>query len=268
MYSKIIFFLIILLFVKVYNDKKYRVKEGFFKEIPYHPHLDIRYGKKDPKCNCKTLCFGCGMDKKDIHKTLIYLLKKLMDYSDKRGIKPILMYGNLIGYYFNGKMLPWDDDIDMILLKQSADKLENYEGEDFLIEVNPNGINYSEKDWKNKISARVISKTNGIFIDLTFYIEKGDYYVCKDGNKFLKSDVLPINGEEGLKKGFFEGVEVWLPNNIENCLRKRYGENVFTPLETEGFKFNKETKEWSEVKIVEENQICKRCYRNPCNCLN
>ena len=54
-----------------------------------------------------------------------------MEYSDKRGIKPILMYGNLIGYYFNGKMLPWDDDIDMILLKQSADKLENYEGERF-----------------------------------------------------------------------------------------------------------------------------------------
>ena len=62
MYSKIIFFLIIMLFVKLYNDKKDRVTEGFFKEIPYHPHLDIRYGKRDPKCNCKTLCFGCGMD--------------------------------------------------------------------------------------------------------------------------------------------------------------------------------------------------------------
>ena len=192
------------------------------------------------------------MEQKDIHSTLIYLLKKLMDYSNKRNIKPILMFGNLIGYYFNGKMLPWDDDIDMILLKESADKLENYEEEDFIIEVNPNCKNYSEKDWKNKISGRVISKKYGVFIDLTFYVEKDKHFICKDGNKFLKSDILPINGEKGLKKGFFEGIEVWLPNNIENCLRKRYGENVFTPLETEGFKFNKETKEWSENTIAEK----------------
>ena len=267
MYHKLIFSFLLLIILKIYAKKKNnQVNNGFFKEIPYHPHLDIRYGKKHPKCNCQTLCFGCGMNNKEIHQTLIYLLKKLMEYSNERDIKPILMYGNLIGYYFNKQMLPWDDDIDMILLQNSAEKLENYDGGDFIIEINPNGKNYSEIDWKNKISARVISKLNGIFIDLTFYIKKNDYYICKDGNKFLVSDITSNNGEDGLQKGLFEEVEVWLPNNIENCLTKRYGKNVLTPLESEGFKFNKKTKEWKEIKIIQDKQICRKCYYNPCNC--
>ena len=169
-----------------------------------------------------------------------------MDYSNKNKIKPILMYGGLIGYYFNKKLLPWDDDIDMILLKTSSEKLKNYEDDEILIEVNPNSNNYSETDSQNKISSRVISKENGLFIDLTFFIEKGKYYVCKDGNKFIKTDIIKNNDEQYLKQGIFEGISVWIPNNIENCLKTKYGQNVFIPLKNKGFTFNKQTKTWDK----------------------
>ena len=264
----LLFIVFITVFIKrkISNFNIYSLNTKFFNEVPYHPHLDARFGKKDPSCDCKSLCFSCGINQGELHKTLIYLLKKFMKYSHKRGIKPILMYGNLIGYYFNGQMLPWDDDIDLILVGDSIHKMENYETKDYLIEVNPYSYIYDERDNKNKISARVISKKNGIFIDLTFYKEKNGYLFCKDGNKFLISDVLPKGGEIKLKKGKFEGIEIYLPNKIKNCLRKRYGENVFTPLDTEGYKFNYETKEWEKNEIIESKKICCKCYRRPCSC--
>ena len=213
------------------KNKKTKNKK-FFKELPNHNHLDYRYGK---------------LNNQNKHKTLIYLLKRFMDYSHENKIKPILMYGGLIGYYFNNKLLPWDDDIDMILLKPSSDKLKNYEDDKILIEVNPNCNNYSVTDSQNKISSRVISKENGLFIDLTFFIEQGNYWVCKDGNKFIKKDIIQYNDEKYLKRGIFEGISVWIPNNIENCLRTKYGENVFTPLKNKGFIFNKKTKTWKKI---------------------
>ena len=152
------------------------------------------------------------------------------------------MYGGLIGYYFNGKLLPWDDDIDMILIGNCVNKIKNYQGKKYIIEVNPNNNIYSEKDWRNKISARVISKLNGIFIDITFYTEKNKYLICKDGNKYLKKDIIPTN--KILKKGFFEGIQVYLPNNIKQCLITRYGYNVLKPLKDKGYIFDSQNKNW------------------------
>ena len=238
----LIFFCIIIL-INYYQKNKYFF-HGFFKEIPHHPHLDYRYGKISKNCKSETLCFGCGISKEETHHTLRYLLKKLMKYSEKRGIKPILMYGGLIGYYFNGKLLPWDDDIDMILIGKCVNKIKNYQGKKYIIEVNPNSHIYSEKDWRNKISARVISKLNGIFIDLTFYIEKNKYLVCKDGNKFLKENIIPK--DKNLKKGIFEDIQVYLPNNIKQCLITRYGIKVLKPLQNKGYNFNDRDKIWEK----------------------
>ena len=234
-------FVCIIILINYYQKHKY-LFYGFFKEIPYHPHLDYRYGKISKNCKSKTLCFGCGISKEETHYTLRYLLKKLMNYSNKIGIKPILMYGGLIGYYFNGELLPWDDDIDMILVGNCINKIKNYQGKKYIIEVNPNSHIYSEKDWRNKISARVISKINGVFIDITFYTEKGKYLICKDGNKYLKQYIVPSNNI--IKEGIFEGIKVFLPNNIEKCLIERYGKEVFIPLENKGYTFNEKKKKW------------------------
>ena len=47
---------------------------------------------------------------------------------------------------------------------------------------------------------------------------------------------------------------------------KHHGENVFTPLDSEGYKFNDETKEWEDNVIIKENRICCICYNRPCKC--
>ena len=208
----------------LYNPLQHSfIKHKFFNELPGNPHLDIRYGKNN-------------IDIHEIHHTLKDLLYFFMNYCKKNDIKPILMYGALIGYYFNKKMLPWDDDIDIILLEPCISKMKNYEDTNYLVEINPNS-NYDINDIDNVISARVISKKNGLFIDIAYFKKIDEKLYCKDGNIYNVNDILPF------KKGIFEGIDVYLPNNIENCLIKRYGNNVLKPVYN-NWKFDYKTKEW------------------------
>ena len=156
-------------------------------------------------------------------KTLNDLLKFFIDYCKKNNLKPILMHGGLIGYYFNNKMLPWDDDIDIILIEDSIFNMRNYEDNDFIVEINPNSNNYSIEDVNNKISSRVISKRNGMFIDITYFKKIKNKYICKDGHIYNINDIIPI------KKTIFEDYELYVPNNIKNVLIKEYGEKVLLP---------------------------------------
>ena len=219
---------------EVYNYEKINPK--FFKEINFSNHLDIRYGKKN-------------ISSEENKSTLIYLLKIFSQYCKEKNIKMIIMHGSLIGYYFNKKILPWDDDIDIILVGDDSYKLKNYNGSDYIIEVNPNSINRSKKDINNVIDSRVISKTNGIFIDITYFFGQ-DILCAKDKHCYKSEYILP------LKKSIFENIDVWVPNDIKNCLVQEYGQKVLK--NTFGkWVFNENTKEWVPNKILFSNIICK-----------
>ena len=114
--------------------------------------------------------------------------------------------------------------------------MKNYEDTNYLVEINPNS-NYDINDIDNVISARVISKKNGLFIDITYFKKIDEKLYCKDRHVYNVNDILP------LKKGIFEGIDIYLPNNIENCLIKEYGYNVLKPVYN-NWKFDYKTKEW------------------------
>ena len=214
MYPVVILLIIIIISYKIYFLK---LKESFknpkfFKELKGYPHLDARY----------------GILKEHIgHSDLIYTLKFFTKYCKERHIKPIIMHGSLIGLYFNNDILPWDDDIDIILIGNCITNLTNYENLNFLIEINPNSHNRSKKDTNNIIDARVINKNSGVFIDITFfyqYISNGVRKLrAKDNHIYNYDDIYP------LKKSTFCGCNVFTPSNVEKCLIQEYGKNVLLP---------------------------------------
>jgi phosphorylcholine metabolism protein LicD len=224
----IIIFLIVLLVMYRVSFKQEQFyspahNEKFFKELESNPHLDARYGIKNITAD-------------EIQNTLRKLLKHFSEHCEKIGIQPILMYGTLIGHYFNKKMLPWDDDIDLILLEDSVSKLKNVDHDEFIIEINPNSADRSIKDTPNVIDARVISKTNGVFIDITFLYGE-DILKAKDQNIYSEDDILP------LKKDVFEESGFYVPNNVKKCLVQRYGEKVLLP-SFNNWIFSEESNEW------------------------
>lgn len=196
-----------------YNNEKF-INKKFFNELKDNNHLDKRYGV-------------IGLSNKEKHDSLIKILKFFNNYCLKNNIKPIIMHGSLIGLYFNNSILPWDDDIDIILIDDSIDKIKNYETDNYIIEVNPFSKNRSKKDINNVIDARVISKNTGIFIDITFfykYIENGVHKLtAKDTHTYNYNDICPI------KKSIFCGESIYIPNNVKKCLIQEYGKNVLLP---------------------------------------
>ena len=136
----------------------------FFKELKNNPHLDIRYGRKK-------------ISKNIIHSQLKLLLFETVNIFDKIDIPCIIMHGSLIGWYFGKKILPWDDDIDIVILDEHREKLKTlhgYQNNNILIEVNP-VIDTIKRDPDNIIEARIICKNTGVFIDIT-NLSKGNIF--------------------------------------------------------------------------------------------
>ena len=194
----------------------------FFKEMLHNSHRDRRYGNKN---KYKPII---------VNKILISLLDILVKICEKNDIKCILAHGTLIGHYFNKKMLPWDDDIDLVLIGDSIKnflQLNKIQNKYFIIEINPNYINRSKNDRMNVIDARIICKHTGYFIDVTFLTINNKYSKeqnktvinCKSPHYYFLDDFLPLNKDE------FEGINVYVPNKIEKVLQYEYGKKVFLP---------------------------------------
>lgn len=210
----LIYFLIYFLFynnILPYNP--------FFKLVMFRPHLDLEYGNTDRLDSLESELTGA--------------LNALVFIAKSKRVKITLMYGSLIGYYFGGRILPWDDDIDVVVVGEeeilALVSLNGWESKDFVFKVNPNYINKNTNDRWNRIDARMISKYNGVFIDVTFLWKSGDTHFAKDGNRYSNDMILPLHPVA------FCGIDVFVPNDIRKCLTQRYGQKVLHQ-GVEGFK--------------------------------
>ncbi len=77
-------------------------------------HADIRYMKP------ATGAF------RDRQLELVKTTAEFLDKIDELGIRPILYGGNLIGYVRHNGFIPWDDDLDFLLIRRDYERLKNY----------------------------------------------------------------------------------------------------------------------------------------------
>jgi phosphorylcholine metabolism protein LicD len=144
-------------------------------------------------------------------------------------IQFVLMYGGLIGYYMNRELLPFDDDLDLVVIGENSiheliDK-DGWETDEFLFEVQPwclkRGIidTHISRLINRSIDARMICKQTGMFIDLTFLynVPSTDTYQARDFNAYDGKHLLP------LRIGKIHGRSIYIPQNVEQTLKKRYG---------------------------------------------
>jgi hypothetical protein len=190
--------------------------EKFFHEMKNNPHLDSTYGTS--ACSLETL-----------HVELRMLFTFFLSLTKSVHVHPVLMYGGLIGYHLNGEMLPWDDDLDMIVIGEEEIRrlvsMDGWENDQCVFKVNPNYINKDPKDENNKMDARLISKRCGVFIDVMFFWPSvnSDHYWAKDGNTYQREHLLPLRTIR------FMNAVAYIPNQYVKCLEKRYGPYVCVP---------------------------------------
>lgn len=62
----------------------------------------------------------------EIHEGTLEILKKIISICDGIGVNYFLAYGTLIGAVRHGGFIPWDDDLDLIMLRPDYEKFLDY----------------------------------------------------------------------------------------------------------------------------------------------
>ena len=206
---KIVIILITILIVLIYfrriNDldrwnKVYKNLPGVYGVDPFDP-------------------FGDVWDENTTNKIKM-LLNKVFNICKTENIKCFIAFGSLLGWKrHNKKVIPWDDDMDVLVDQQDADKLIKLLKEDSSLIISDG----TGKIYDSKISFKDGNEIPRYtytypFIDIFKYIDnKTSINIPKTNNK------IDINVE--LVLDTFEGVDVFVPKNVDKFLNIWYSKN-------------------------------------------
>ncbi|KAF7719900.1 Uncharacterized protein PECH_004204 [Penicillium ucsense] len=179
------------------------------------------------------------------------------------GAETWIMHGTLLAWWWNQKIFPWDNDLDVQISEPTIHFLADYYnmtqhhfdipgvsgGRTYLLEINPHYVVRSTQDRLNVIDGRWIDTSSGLFIDITA-VRKDDEQrqrgntealMCKDHHRYDESQIFP------LRDSYFEDVPVKVPYAYTWLLEEEYGPKSMTNKFFGGHKFNDETKVWDPI---------------------
>lgn len=187
------------------------------------------------------------------------LIRSYLQLCESRGLETWLAHGTLLGWWWNGQVMPWDTDLDvqvsndtLYVMGNTLNRTEHvfnrtssvpaHLGHDngtstnaskqatYLLDINPHHVDLTRGDGSNIIDARWIDMENGMFIDITGLRErerkKPGIWSCKNKHRYATQDLWPMRVTE------FEGVRAKVPNNFEWILTEEYG---WSSIEKESF---------------------------------
>lgn len=221
----------------------------FANQRQFHPHYDGRFASRplaeaERRSNLTALIQTFQLTMRDI------------------GAETWIMHGSLLGWWWNGAVLPWDSDLDVQVSEASLHHLAAYynmsthhyrfpggghaAGRDYLLEVNPHYANASTADRHNVIDARWLDTRTGLFIDITTLrpnrtgerLGKAGLMMCKDGHWYWRQEVFP------LRDTVFEHVAVKVPFAYSQLLQDEYGPAALSAVRYAGHVFDTATKQW------------------------
>ncbi len=151
------------------------------------------------------------------------VLQRTMVAARQAGVDLLLDYGTLLGCVREGRILPWDDDIDLALLGQEGrDALEQ--------ELNKLGLHMvhsdSDPDWID--FAKIYDPRHATikienyeyawpFVDLWIYNLTDDAYICNSTEEQFSKEVL-----DDKKAVIFEETDCFISEKYENMLDRYY----------------------------------------------
>ncbi len=182
---------------------------------------------------------------------LRHLIRSYLTVFRDLGVETWLAHGTLLGWWWNGHIMPWDYDLDVQVSAETLFYLaENFNRtmheyryvdettgreatKTYLLDVNPNHSQRSRLNGQNVIDARWIDTSNGMFIDITGLAEREPeahpgVWSCKNYHRYRTRDLYPMRESE------FEGVPATIPFNFEGVLTDEYGMKSLVMTQWEG----------------------------------
>ena len=175
---------------------------------------------------------------------MLEMLKYFDELCRKHGISYWLSSGNCIGVARHGGFIPWDDDIDVEMLREDYLKLEKVfkETDDYVLQTWKNDPGYfapyakmrDKHSYIEEYGQDNLYKYRGVYIDV-FQLERAPRFICKVYHWFTCRVMVPLcrSNKVGYKNIFkivkalyFLSIFIcrllfsWLP---KNKLRHTYG---------------------------------------------
>ncbi len=205
-------------------------------------HYDIRY-------------FQGKVAYEEHRPALRHLIRSYLTVFKDLGIETWLAHGTLLGWWWNGRIMPWDYDLDVQVSSATlfylganlnrtmheyryVDEETGVEGvKTYMLDVNPHHADRSRKTGQNIIDARWIDISNGMFVDITGLAERDPdrqpgVWSCKNYHRYRTRDLYPMRETE------FEGVPATIPYSFEKALTDEYGTKCLVVTEWEGYVAN------------------------------
>lgn len=187
----------------------------------------------------------------EAHRLALELLtKSYLEVFDRIEAETWIAHGTLLGWWWNGRIMPWDYDLDVQMstatlryLGEKWNRTEHdwsYTGPDgithnktYFLDVNPHHVDIDRGDGQNIIDARWIDTDNGAYVDITGLAERDaanhpGIWSCKNYHKYKTTDLYPMRVTE------FEGVKALIPYNFERILITEYGTKSLVTTEWAG----------------------------------
>lgn len=155
---------------------------------------------------------------------VIVLLPCLADLLEESNIPYWLDWGTLLGAVRNGKMIPWDEDIDIGIFYKDIGKVMNLESQ-----MVKDGFRFAMERDKNAVRVIRFYGEKGIkfHIDILPWKINGNVVKMTYNSKPFK--VYPIEELLNLKKVEFEGRMYPCPREPEKSLGRLMGEDWRNP---------------------------------------
>lgn len=198
------------------------------------------------------------------------LIRSYLSAMNMFGVETWIAHGTLLGWWWNGRIMPWDYDLDVQVtnstLQWMGENLNrttheyNYTNPDtgdfltkqYFLDINPHHVDLDRGDAMNIIDARWIDVANGMFIDITGLREREAdrpaTWSCKNKHRYNSQDLWPMRITE------FEGVRTRIPFNFEKVLIDEYGTKSLVTEEWSGHRWNADIKTWVKIDTKEEEQ--------------
>ncbi|KAJ3110364.1 hypothetical protein HK100_003060 [Physocladia obscura] len=167
-------------------------------------------------------------DLKLVHGSLREMLTAWAMFAEEHNITWWIAHGEMLGWFWNAKFLPWDVDLDIQMSTLQMLQLVQYNhtliNKRFLIDVNPAFIVRSRQE-QNTIDARIVDTRTGYMMDITALTQIKNALgkvSCKSPHTYSYSELMPLH------ETLLEGVKVWRPDAVMIILKEEYQESSMT----------------------------------------
>ncbi|KAF5706065.1 mannosylphosphorylation MNN4 [Fusarium mundagurra] len=194
------------------------------------------------------------------------LIRSYLFHMNSYGVETWIAHGTLLGWWWNGQIMPWDYDLDVQVsnntLQWIGDNLNRTEhswnytetasgefiSKKYLLDINPHHVDIDRSDGRNIIDGRWIDMQNGMYVDITGLrereVDRPGVWSCKNKHRYKSQDLWPMRITE------FEGVKARVPFNFNKILVDEYDTKSLVTESWAGHRWDHDNKIW--IKETEE----------------